>query len=86
MTNNILPNFTSFLRRRPENEADAECYTTNKQLASDIGAKSMFEDRYDFWALVDRAPVELYGKKDDLGISLDVLWAEDQIELAFENA
>jgi len=84
--NNILPNFTSFLRQRPENEADAEYYTTNKELAKDIGAKSMFEDRFDFWALVELAPSELTGKRDDLGISLDVLWVEDQIHTAFENA
>jgi hypothetical protein len=83
---NILPNFTSFLRQRPENEVDAEYYATNKELARDVGAKSIFEDRYDFWALVDRAPAELYGKKDDCGISLDILWAEDQIESAFDNA
>jgi len=81
----ILPNFISFLRQRPESEADAE-YDTNKELAKDIGAKAMFEDRFDFWALVDRAPAELTGKKDDLGISLDVLWAEDQIYTAFEEA
>ena len=84
--NNILPNFTSFLRQRPENESDAEYYDTNKDLAKELGAKAMFEDRYDFWALVDRAPAELYGKKDDGGISLDIIWAEDQIESAFENA
>ena len=82
---NILPNFTSFLRQRPENESDAEYYATNKELAKDIGAKSMFEDRYDFWALVDRAPAELDGKKDKWGISLDILWAEEQIHTAFEN-
>lgn len=80
-----LPQFKNFLRQRPENEQDAEYYETNKALAKDIGAKAMFEDRYDFWALVDQAPENLYGKKDDLGISLDVLWAEEQIDIAFEQ-
>ena len=46
----------------------------------------MFEDRYDFWALVDQAPKELYGKKDEMGISLDILWAEEQIDVAFDQA
>ena len=81
-----LLNFQNFLRQRPEDEQDAEYYETNKDLAKDLGAKAMFEDRYDFWALVDQAPKELYGKKDELGISLDVLWAEEQIDVAFEQA
>tara|TARA_R110000824_G_scaffold130829_1_gene292741 strand:- start:161 stop:418 length:258 start_codon:yes stop_codon:yes gene_type:complete len=84
--NNTLPNFTRFLRQRPENEKDAEYYETNKQLAKDLGAKAMFEDRYDFWALVDQAPAELYGKKDHHDMSLDILWAEEQIDSAFQNA
>lgn len=83
---NMLANFTSFLRQRPADESDAEYYETNKQLAKDLGAKAMFEDRFDFWALVDQAPEELYGKKDDCGISFDILWAEEQIENAFQNA
>lgn len=81
-----LYNFQNFLRQRPESDQDAEYYETNKELARDIGVKAMFEDRYDFWALVDQAPKELYGKKDKLGISLDVLWAEEQIDVAFEQA
>tara|TARA_Y100001938_G_C7873641_1_gene321538 strand:- start:309 stop:569 length:261 start_codon:yes stop_codon:yes gene_type:complete len=81
-----LPNFTSYLRQRPESESDAEYYETNKHLAKDIGAKTLFENRYDFWALVDQAPAQLYGKKDHHGISLDILWAEEQIENAFESA
>ncbi len=81
-----LLNFQNFLRQRPKNEQDAEYYETNKELAKDLGAKAIFEDRYDFWALVDQAPKELYGKKDELGISLDVLWAEEQIDVAFEQA
>lgn len=85
-TETLLPDFTYFLRQRPDSGFASEYYETNKDLAREIGAKSMFEDRFDFWALVDRAPAELYGKKDDGGISLDILWAEDQIELAFENA
>ena len=36
--------------------------------------------------LVDQAPAQLYGKKDHHGISLDILWAEEQIENAFESA
>jgi hypothetical protein len=81
-----LPNFTYFLRQPPENETDSEYYETNRELARDLGAKALFEDRFDFWALVDRAPTELDGKRDKWGISLDILWAEDQIETAFENA
>ena len=86
MKNIPLPNFTRFLRQRPESESDAEYYETNKQLARDLGAKAMFDDRYDFWALVNQAPAELYGKKHDCDISLDILWAEEQIENAFQNA
>ena len=81
-----LPNFTRFLRQRPESASDAEYYETNKRLAQDIGAKTLYENRYDFWALVDQAPAELTGKKDKAGISLDILWAEEQIENAFESA
>lgn len=83
---NLLANFEGFLRQRPENESNAEYYETNKQLAKEVGAKSMFEDHFDFWALVDLAPAELSGKKDGLGMSLDILWAEEQIENAFQNA
>tara|TARA_B100000212_G_C27019455_1_gene382518 strand:+ start:193 stop:444 length:252 start_codon:yes stop_codon:yes gene_type:complete len=81
-----LLNFQNFLRQSPADEKDAEYYETNKDLAKDLGAKVMFEDRYDFWALVDQAPKELCGKKDEFGISLDVLWAEEQIDVAFEQA
>jgi hypothetical protein len=81
-----LLNFQNFLRQRPKDEQDAEYYATNKELARDIGVKAMFEDRYDFWALVDQAPKELYGKKDEMGISLDILWAEEQIDVAFDQA
>ena len=86
MKNAPLQNFTYFLQHRPESENDAECYETNKQLAKDVGAKAMYEERWDFWTLVDKAPAELHGKKDDVGISLDVLWAEEQIDQAFQNA
>ncbi len=58
----------------------------NKQLASDIGSKTAFENLFDFWDLVDKAPVELHGKKDKYDISLDVLWAEEQIDKAFDKA
>ena len=82
-----LLNFKNFLRQRPENELDAKYFATNKALILEHScAKAMFEDRYDFWALVDQAPKELSGKKDELGISLDVLWAEEQIDVAFEQA
>jgi len=81
-----IPYFTSFLKQRPEDESDAEYYETNADLAKDIGAKVMFENKYDFWDLVNKAPSELDGKKDDVGISLDILWAEEQIDLAWEQA
>jgi hypothetical protein len=81
-----LARFQNFLRQRPDDEQDADFYATNKALAADMGVKAMFDDRYDFWALVEQAPENLNGKKDALGISLDVLWAEEQIQNAFEQA
>ena len=81
-----LPYFTYFLLQIPEDESDAEYYETNADLAKIFGAKTIYENKYDFWALVDKAPSKFYGKKDDYGISLDIIWAEEQIELAFEIA
>ncbi len=81
-----LPYFTCFLQQRPKRESDAEYYETNADLAKMFGAKTIYENNYNFWDLVDKAPSELDGKKDKYGISLDILWAEEQIELAFEKA
>lgn len=86
MKKSPLPYFTRFLQERPKDERDAEYYETNKHLASDIGVKTLYENKYNFWALVDKAPVELYNKKDESGISLDILWAEGQIDLAYDLA
>ena len=81
-----LPYFTDYLRQLPTDERDAEYYESNKQLANDIGVKTMYENKYDFWNLVNKAPKELWGRKDDMGISLDILWAEEQIDIAYEMA
>ena len=86
MKKSPLPCFTRFLQQKPKDEINYEYYETNKHLAKDLGAKAVYEDNYCFWALVDKAPAELYNKKDDVGISLDILWAEDQIELAYDLA
>jgi len=83
MKKSPLPYFTRFLQQIPKDEKDAEYYENNKHLASDIGIKAMYENNYNFWDLVDKAPVELHNKKDECGISLDILWAEDQIDLAY---
>lgn len=85
-TKSPLPYFTRFLQQRPKDERDAEYYETNKHLAQDIGVKTMYENKYNFWDLVDKAPVELYNKKDKYGLSLDMLWAEDQIDVAYDLA
>ena len=86
MTNSPLPYFTKYLRQCPIDERDAEYYETNKELARDIGVKVMYENKYNFWNLVDKAPKQLWGRKDDMGISLDILWAEEQIDIAYEMA
>ena len=85
-TNSPLPYFTYFLQQPPADETDAEYYETNRELARDIGVKVMYENKYNFWDLVAKAPAELYGRKDNSGISLDILWAEDQIDIAFDLA
>ncbi len=86
MKTSPLPYFTAFLKQKPKDEINYEYYETNKHLAKDLGAKAVYEDNYCFWDLVDKAPVELNNKKDESGISLDILWAEDQIELAYDLA
>jgi hypothetical protein len=82
MKKSPLPYFTRFLQQIPKDEKDAEYYENNKHLAKDIGIKVMYENNYNFLDLVDKAPVELHNKKE-CGISLDILWAEDQIDLAY---
>ncbi len=54
----------------------------NLQEAKEIGVKTAFENLFDFWDLVDQAPASTHNKKDDFGISLDILWAEEQIDNA----
>ena len=85
-TTSPLPSFTRFLKESPSDVKDSEYYETNKHLATDIGAKTMYENRFDFWRLVDKAPKALWGKKDDFGRSLDILWANEQIDIAFKLA
>lgn len=78
----MINKFINWLRKNNEDE----CYDTNKQFARDIGVKTAFENMFNFWDLVDQAPEELYNKKDDCDVSLDVLWAEEQIDDAFDKA
>lgn len=77
-----------------KNWLQADCdydsyYKTNKQYAKDcLSQLEMFQEATgkDIWALVDHAPKELTGKKDSFGISLDLLWAEEQVADIFQRA
>ena len=82
-----LPNFTRFLRQRPESDGDAVYYETNKELISEtMSVKDAYCNRYDFFHLVDLAPEGLSEKENPSGVALDIIWAEEQIFNAFESA
>jgi len=82
-----LPYFTRFLQREPEDGNHIPFYETNKQLARDIGVRTLYENLgCSFWDLVNQAPEDLRHTSDSNEISLDILWAEDQLQIAFDLA
>ena len=83
-----LPYFTRLLQQQPEDESDRSYYETNKDLAYDIGIQTMYENfGFRFWDLVEKAPEDLLDKKcPSADVSLDILWAEKQLQTAFDLA
>lgn len=82
-----LPYFTRFLQQEPEDGNHEPFYETNKQLARDIGVRTLYENLgCSFWDLVNQAPGDLRDTSDSTEISLDILWAEDQLQIAFDLA
>lgn len=87
ITESPLPHFTKFLQQEPEDENHKVFYDTNKELARDIGLRVSYENLgCNFWDLVNQAPEELYNTSESTEVSLDILWAEEQLEIAFDLA
>ena len=82
-----LPYFTRFLQQEPDDGNHTPVYETNKQLARDIGVRVSYENLgCSFWDLVNEAPEDLWDTSDSTEISLDILWAEEQLQTAFDLA
>lgn len=87
MNKSPLPYFTKFLQQEPKDENYRFYYDTNKELARDLGIVVMYENLgCSFWDLVNQAPEELYNTSESTEISLDILWAEKQLQIAFDLA
>jgi hypothetical protein len=88
MKKSPLPYFTRLLQQEPKDEGDKFYYDTNKHLARDIGIRTFYENLgCNFWDLVEEAPKDLYNKKcPSTDVSLDILWAEKQLQIAFDLA
>jgi len=87
MKKSPLPHFTRFLQQQPEDGNHRSFYETNKELARDIGVVVSYENLgCNFWDLVNQAPEDLSDTSDSNEISLDILWAEEQLEIAFDLA
>ena len=86
MKNRLLNTVKNWL----QSSCEDNYYSTNKDFAKDClcGERDIFEAATgrDLFVLVEYAPEELTGKKDDYGISLDLLWAEEQVADIFERA
>jgi len=96
-----LPHFTRLLKQQPsdrlldkiftledEVRLGRSYYETNKQLAEDIGIEDIYELLCGSkWDLVESAPEDLLDKKcPSADVSLDILWAEEQLQTAFDLA
>ena len=96
-----LPHFTRLLKQQPsdrlldmiytledEVQLGRSYYETNKHLAKDIGIEDMYELLCGSkWDLVESAPEHLYAKQHPTaGVAMDILWAEEQIQTAFDLA
>jgi hypothetical protein len=87
MSKSPLPYFTKFLQQEPEDENHRPFYETNKELARDIGLVVSYENLgCNFWELVNQAPEDLSDTSESTEISLDIIWAEKQLQIAFDLA